>query len=90
MHANAQGGKLVSAKDQNEVKEALRIFNGQESGGGIVLALDDFDDTTQAITFRQIHRSDVMLFDMNDACEPAASFYEDVKDIRNDSSAFCP
>ena len=25
---------------------------------------------------------------MNDACEPAASFYEDVKDIRNDSSAF--
>ena len=56
VHANAQGGKLVSAKDQNEVKEALRIFNGQESGGGIVLALDDFDDFTQAITFRQIHR----------------------------------
>ena len=85
---NKEGTKLLAAETETQVLQSLRVYNGHESGGCVVLALDDFPNLTQEVSFKQIHTSDVMIFDMNDSREPAVDFYNDIKDIRNLKGGF--
>ena len=85
---NASGSDFLNATTNDEIKTALNRYNGQEVGGGLVFRLDDFPTSSQAVSFKQIHESDVLLFDMNELNQPARDFFEDVKNNRNLKNGF--